>query len=119
MEQLKVDLFLAQNADKLPNEKLSMVKNALMQLDDSKSAFIQTAEFKDPTITLILSAAVGIFGVDRFMLGQVGLGLLKLFTCGGLYIWWIIDIVGAVKRTKNRNYKELAKVLSAYGILIA
>ena len=119
MEQLKVDLFLAQNADKLPNEKLVLIKNALMQLDDSKSTFVQTIEFKDPTITLILSAAVGIFGIDRFMMGQVGLGLLKLFTCGGLYVWWIIDIVGAIKRTRNSNYKELKKVFSLYGIFIA
>lgn len=118
MEQLKVDLFLAQNAEKLPNEKLQIVRNTLMQLDDSKNAFIQTIDFKDPIVTLILSAATGFFGVDRFILGQVGLGLLKMFTCGGLYIWWIVDIIGSIKRTKDRNYKELARVLSMHGILI-
>lgn len=118
MEQLKVDLFLAQNADKLPYEKLAMVRNALMQLDDSKAVSIQTIEFKEPTTILLLAAAAGFFAADRFALGQVGLGVLKLFTCGGVYIWWIVDIISATRRTKYRNYKELSDTLSMHGVLI-
>lgn len=43
--------------------------------------------------TWLLSWLVGMFGVDRFYLGKIGTGILKLITFGGLGIWWLVDLI--------------------------
>lgn len=118
MEQQKIDMFLAQNAEKLPKEKVLVLKEALEKLDDSKAMFVQTVDFKDPTTVLIISILIGSLGIDRFMLGEAGLGIAKLLTCGGCYIWWIIDMVNAQDRTRQYNYKKLQEALMMQGITI-
>jgi len=45
------------------------------------------------TLVLIMSIVFGSLGVDRFIMGKVGTGILKLITFGGCGIWWLIDLI--------------------------
>jgi TM2 domain-containing membrane protein YozV len=56
---------------------------------------------------LIISIFVGSLGVDRFYLGKIGTGILKLITFGGLGIWWLIDVILiATKSMKGVTWQE-------------
>ena len=54
-------------------------------------------------VTLLMSIIFGGLGVDRFMMRQIGLGLLKLCTLGGFGAWWIVDIILIATRYQFKN----------------
>ena len=62
------------------------------------------------SVALLLSILVGSIGVDRFYMGLVGTGILKLLTLGGCGVWWIIDLILiATNSLKDAEGKFLQK----------
>ena len=49
--------------------------------------------------TWIYSMLLGMYGVDRFVRGQIGLGLLKIFTFGGFGMWYLVDLIIAIVKS--------------------
>jgi len=61
-------------------------------------------------VALLLSIFVGSLGVDRFYMGLIGTGILKLLTLGGCGIWWLIDLILiATNNLKDSDGKFLHK----------
>ena len=53
----------------------------------------QAVSPKSRIIALLLCIFLGYFGVHRFYVGRIGLGILYLFTFGLLGFGWLVDIV--------------------------
>jgi TM2 domain-containing membrane protein YozV len=106
----QVEQLLMMNASKFPPGYLPAIKQRL-ENSNPQNAMIAMAQLKDPTISLILSILLGGLGVDRFYIGSVGIGIGKLLTCGGLYIWWIIDLFLIMDATRMKNYETMMMYL--------
>lgn len=113
MDVQKVDLFMMQNRDRFKVHDAMVIREKLLALDDSKQQAIFMVELKDPTMMLIISIFLGYLGIDRFMLGDVTMGILKLLTCGLCGILAIIDWIQIMDRTKEKNFQELCLVLQS------
>lgn len=68
------------------------------------SAF-QASE-KNPVLLYGFNIWLGFLGIDRFLVGDIIAGILKLITFGGFGLWQLIDcfLIGGRARQKNIEY---------------
>jgi TM2 domain-containing membrane protein YozV len=111
MEQQKVDMFMMMNNKYLPESQILFIRERLLAADDSKEGILHAIQFKDPVIALVLSLLTGQLGIDRFFIGDTGLGIGKLITCGGLGIWTVIDWFLIMNATREKNFERLLTIL--------
>lgn len=105
------ELFLANKGKFFPSDSLIMIKDKLENMEEDKFLMLSSVELKDPTTMLIISIVAGTLGIDRFMLGDTGIGVLKLLTGGVCGILTIIDWFGIQKKTRQLNLEKLLLLL--------
>ncbi|MCB0754940.1 MAG: TM2 domain-containing protein [Flavobacteriales bacterium] len=111
MDAQKIDMFLMTNAKYFEGHQVPMIRKQLEEADEDKWIRIQSLNLKDPTTSLIVSILGGQLGIDRFIIGDTGMGVGKLLTCGGLGIWAIVDWFIIMGRTREVNFENFQRAL--------
>ena len=109
IDKSKVDFFIATNANKFDPASLMAVRDTISQMNDDQFLMLQAANFRDPTLILILAIFTG---WERLFIDDVGLGVLKILTCYGLGIWWLVDMFTAIDRAQRYNYNRFMHLVS-------
>ena len=98
-----VQQYIMANANFFPEGSVNELGSRLSNLSQNQFNAIQGIQLKDPMMMLLLSLFLGGWGVDRFLLKETGLGVVKLLTCGGCGIWTIIDWFLIMNKTREFN----------------
>ncbi|CAM4246259.1 TM2 domain-containing protein [Erysipelothrix inopinata] len=110
LREREVRMFLMNNGKYFDNAQIPFVHNRLMGMTDHQFLFAMSMQFKDPTMMLIVSIFFGEFGLDRFLMGDIGMGLLKLVTGGLCGLLWLIDIFQIQGRVRDYNLNQLLMI---------
>ncbi|MFV0380125.1 MAG: TM2 domain-containing protein [Anaerorhabdus sp.] len=103
--------YLIKYSDYFPRENIREVQEKLENLESAELVKLLELKLHNPTSILVVSAVAGSLGIDRFMIGDVVMGLLKLCTLGLCGILSIIDLFFIHGKTKENNYKRLCDFL--------
>ncbi len=111
MEKSKIDLYLTTNSKYFEPTAIPIIRQKLENASDDALLTLQATELKDPTTMLLISIFLGTLGVDRFMIGDTGMGILKLLTGGLCGILTIIDWFTISKKTKQLNLSKISMIM--------
>jgi TM2 domain-containing membrane protein YozV len=104
----------------LTGDEMVYVQNLIKNMDDEKArtfANVYRTRRKDPMLILVtcLLGLIVVAGVHRMLLGQIGMGLLYLFTAGLCLIGTIVDLVNYQKLSFEANQKIANEVAMQIG----
>ena len=94
----------------IEGEELIFIKSISKDLpEDQLQLFLTIYNGKRvKTDTILITTILGFFGIagiQRFLMGQIGMGILYLLTWGICFIGTIIDLVNYKKMTLEHNQK--------------
>ena len=107
----RAQMWLMAHSTYFKPEHMMYISEQLNALPDEQAHMLLHLNLKNPSTVLIFSIFLGHFGVDRFILGDVGLGVGKLLTMGACWVWWLIDLFLVQSRARDINYHILMNAL--------
>lgn len=119
----RINQFMAQNRKLFNRRDYGKIMDMLEGLNERRlNTVLLYAEedFKDPRMMLAVSIVAPILtfnilsGIDRLLIEDTGLGILKTLTWGGLWIWTIVDWFTIQKRTRKHNFEILKEHCGVY-----
>jgi TM2 domain-containing membrane protein YozV len=107
--------------DVTPEELMTINARTKGFNDDELSQFcmIYRSKRKDPQLLLILCllGLVGIAGLQRFIIGHIGMGVLYFFTAGLCFIGTIVDTINHKELALEYNAKMITETLSMLNMI--
>ena len=100
----------------LKGDELHFVQELVMPMTDEQAAQFAAsyrARRRDPTIILLttLLVLIGFGGINRFLLGQIGMGILYLLTGGLCLIGSLIDLINYQSLTFAYNREQAMEIV--------
>lgn len=101
----------------LEPEEMDFIQSLVKDMPEQEAqqfVGIYRSRRREPQMVLItiLIGFVGLAGLHRFILGQIGMGLLYFFTGGLCLVGTIIDVINYKRLTFEYNVKEAQKVIT-------
>ena len=106
-----VDRFLVLNQNELPDDKIPMIRQNTLRCSLNQLADIQSLTCRRVENMQFISFMLGWSGVDRMLLGEIGIGLLKLCTFGCFGLLMVYDWLAMPRKTRYYNYIEVMSVM--------
>jgi TM2 domain-containing membrane protein YozV len=99
----------------LEGEEMIYTQELIKDMSDTQAqqfAMAYSARRKDPTTILLVALIgfIGFAGIHRFLLNQIGMGILYFFTAGLCFIGTIVDLVNYKKLSFEYNSKIAQQV---------
>lgn len=104
-------MFIAANAGKFEPSALMAIRGELEKMSDEKIMALTAINYTDPMLILVIAI---VLGWERLFLDDVALGILKILTCYGFGIWWLIDIFTAASRAREYNFKKFMSAAAIF-----
>ena len=89
----KLDMWFMQNGKHFPQDSIFTLQDKLSKLPDSSIRLLFGLDLKNPVVMLLLCIFLSPFGIDRFMIGHIGMGILRIAVYFTWIFVWIISFV--------------------------